>query len=570
MAVANIDLDKCTGCGTCVESCPMDVFRLDTVVEYRKEYSPCSLACPLGLRQREYHDFLAKGMLDEAVEVLRLCHPMPAVTGRICPHPCEPECSRVQIDAAVNINALERYLGDYLLHSDPPAPCLPEGDRVAVVGSGPAGLAAAYFLTLDGYRVTVFEKYEDPGGLLRRAVPRFRLPEENVEAQIAFYRKMGIVFRTGVRVGVDISIADLRGDGFAAFVVATGAARPVGLDVPGGDAEGIISAMEFLSAARVASRDTSGGETTSSAADVGDNGQVSGAVAVVGGGSVALDAARSAVRLGADRVDVVCLERLEPGLKDSMLALTTEIDEAIAEGIVIHASRGVDSFVVDKGKVRGVRCVECLNVRDDDGRFNPVYGDCVLPEEIEAQTVIIAVGQTPDPTLVPAGITTDRQGRISVDETTMWAADGLFAAGDCVSGASTVVEALAMGKRAAEMAGRFLRGEDLPAGAEEAPALAAEPPKDKVEVTERVEYRLRPAAEREQDFGEVVMGFTALDAGREAERCLTCGSRSKIVYADDCQVCRLCQHYCPTEAIEVTEGILLGSLHGWDVVELGR
>jgi NAD-dependent dihydropyrimidine dehydrogenase PreA subunit len=217
-----------------------------------------------------------------------------------------------------------------------------------------------------------------------------------------------------------------------------------------------------------------------------------------------------------------------------------------------------------------VRCVECLSVRDDTGRFDPVYGDCVLPQEIEAQTVILAIGQTADRALVPADFATDSRGLIRANEATTLVAPGLFAAGDAVSGASTVVAALAEGRKAAAAVGRFLRGEELSIGAGETPARAVQPPKEKVEVTERVERRMRPAAERRGDFGEPALGFSEIEAQVEAERCLTCGSRSKIAYLDDCQVCRLCQHYCPTEAIEVTEGVLLGSLHCWNVIELGR
>jgi NADPH-dependent glutamate synthase beta subunit-like oxidoreductase len=553
MAVSKIDLDKCVGCGTCVESCPMDVFRLDTVVEYRREYSPCSLACPLGVRQREYHDLLKMGMLDEAADILRLCHPMPAITGRLCPHPCESECTRTNIDVAVNINALEQHLGDHLLALEPPVAGALHRGRVAVIGSGPAGLATAYFLVLDGFEVTVFEKDDRLGGLLRTAVPAFRLSEGVVDKQIEFYKKMGIAFRTGVQVGVDVTTEDLRKEGYDAVVAATGAARPLGLSVPGSDAAGIVSAMEFLAGAKT-----------------GTVGEVSGGVAVIGGGSVALDAARTAVRLGADQVSVVCLECLEPGHKDSMLALAGEIEDGMAEGITIHPSRGVASFVVKDGRVDAVRCVECLSVRNDDGEFSPVYGDCVLPQEIAAQTVILAIGQTADQALVPAGFATDPRGLIRADEATTMVAPGLFAAGDAVSGASTVVAALAEGRKAAAAVGRLLRGENLLIGEGETPVRAVEPPKEKVEVTTRVERRARPADERREDFGESTLGFSEIEAQVEAERCLTCGSRSKIAYLDDCQVCRLCQHFCPTDAIEVTEGALLGCLHGWNVVVLGR
>jgi NADPH-dependent glutamate synthase beta subunit-like oxidoreductase len=298
--------------------------------------------------------------------------------------------------------------------------------------------------------------------------------------------------------------------------------------------------------------------------------EVSGGVAVIGGGSVALDVARTAVRLGADAVNVVCLERLEPGLKDSMLALTEEIEDSVAEGVVIHPSRGVDSFVVEDGQVRAVRCVECLSVRDEDGRLNPTYGDCVLPQEIEAGTVIVAIGQTADPGLVPSGFVVSEKGFIVANEATKQVAGSLFAAGDAVTGPATVVEALASGKRAALAVDRFLKGEDLHPGLDGPRDRSAPLPKDMIAPVDRLDRHTLPADERKTSFRESVLSFGWYEAKMEAERCLTCGSRSIITYLDDCQVCRLCQHYCPTEAIDVTEGVLLGSLHGWDVITLGR
>jgi NADPH-dependent glutamate synthase beta subunit-like oxidoreductase len=535
----------------------MDVFRLDTVAPDRAERSPCSVACPLGVDQRTYHHLIRADRLEDALDELRLNHPMPAITGRVCPHPCETECTRQQIDTAVNINALEQFLGDRLLAAGPPpAPDTSGGGRVAVIGSGPAGLAAAYFLALAGHRPTVFEKDEHPGGLLRSAVPAFRLPDGVLDAQLEYYRGLGVEFRAGLRVGDDLTLEDLRAEGFEVFIAATGASAALGLVVPGAEAEGIVGAMDFLTSVKS-----------------GELREVDGNVVVVGGGSVALDAARTAVRLGAAHVDVVCLEMLEPGLKDSMLALNEEIEDAMAEGCIIHPSKGVGSFKLEDGRVTAVSCVECLSVRDEDGRFSPEYGDCSMPLEIPAATVILAIGQAADARLVPAAFAVDARGLILCDELTREVAPGLFAAGDAVSGPATVVEALAAGRRAALTAGRCLAGDDLAADLGEQQERTADLPEvkrsaravDRMTEAERVDREVVPPDRRLPGFDQTVLPLGDREALTEADRCLTCGSVSTIAYLDDCQVCRLCQHYCPTKAIAVSEGALLGSLHSWGV-----
>jgi NADPH-dependent glutamate synthase beta subunit-like oxidoreductase len=553
MAVKTIDINRCIGCGTCIESCPMDVFRLDTIVEIRPERSPCSMDCPLGVHQREYHNLIKLNMLNEAAELISNYHPMPAITGRVCPHPCETECSRSLVDKSININGLEQYLGDHLLTLTPAVSNMDNKDKIAVIGSGPAGLSAAYYLTLKGYNVTVFEKDQKPGGLLKSVIPSFRLPEDVLDRQIEYYKKMGITFKTGIMFGKDLNRADLKNKGYKAFVAATGAAKPLGLSVPGADAGGITNAVDFLRCVKSGSIK-----------------KIQGKVAVIGGGSVALDAARSAIRLGSDEVNVVCLERLEPGLKDSMLALTEEIEDSRAEGIIIHPSRGIDSFVTKDGHVRSIKCVECLSVRDEDGRFNPTYGDCVLPQEIEAETVILAIGQTADSKLVPEGFKINQRGYVIADALTKQVDTELFAAGDAVSGPSTVVEALAAGKRAALTIDRFLKGEDISAGLIDQSVRAEGPPKERfIYQADRIDRLTVPAAERKVNFNETVLPLSWKQAHMESERCLTCGSRSKIAYLDDCQVCRLCEHYCPTDAIDITDGAVMGSLHAFNVVSLG-
>jgi len=510
MTVDNIDIEKCIGCGECVLSCPMDVFRLDTLVQGKQESSPCSLACPLGVKQREYHDLIKLDMLDKAAEILRLDHPMPAITGRLCPHPCETECSRNEVDEAININGLEQYLGDHILSLEPVDPVRLYKDKVAVIGSGPAGLATAYHLTLSGYEVTVFEKNDKPGGLLRSAVPAFRLPEDVLDSQIGFYEKMGITFKTGVMFGKDTTREKLENKGYRAFVAAIGAARPLGLSVPGSDAKGITSSMDFLKGVK------------------------------------------------SNR-----LERLDPGLKDSMLALSEEIDDAMAEGINIYPSRGIDSFGTRGGQVSSIRCVECLSVRDEDGRFNPIYGNCVLPREIEAETVILAIGQTADPDLAPDGFAVDQQGFILADDMTRQVAPGLFAVGDAVSGPSTVVEALASGKRAALTIDRFLKHEDISSGLDKLPPRAEGPPREKIPQVDRIDRQTLPPEDRKTSFQDTVLSLSWNEARMESTRCLTCGSRPVITHVDDCQTCWLCHAYCPVEAITISPVKYVRPMVGW-------
>ncbi len=553
MAVKSIKIDECIGCGTCVESCPMDVFRLDTIAAQRPESSPCSLECPLGLDQREYHNLIKMDMMDEAAALLQVRHPMPSITGRICPHPCENDCSRGQVDEVININGLEQYLGDYLLVEGEIPEIEEQGDKIAVIGSGPAGLSCAYNLALAGYNVTVFEKDSKPGGLLRYSLPVFRLPEDVLDRQIQVYEKMGIAFKTEAMFGRDVTREGLAEQGYKAFVAATGASKPIGLKVPGSDAEGVISAISFLKDARTGAID----KTASN-------------VVVVGGGSVALDAARTAVRLGAEKVSVICLEKLELGLKDSMLALASEIEEAQEEGIKILPSLGVESFEVTDGRVSGLACIECLSVRDENGRFSPDYGACVRMD-MDVDQVIIATGQTADADLVPPAFNTNERGFIGADPMTLQVDLELFAAGDAVSGPSTVVQALASGKKAALAISRFLKGEELTAEIIDAPVKADGVPEGReIYTAKRITRCNLEVSDRVKGFRETMQPLSANEARMESERCLTCGSRSKIAYMDDCQVCRLCQHYCPTDAIEITNGAVVSSLHPFNVVKLGK
>ncbi|MCP4136498.1 MAG: FAD-dependent oxidoreductase [bacterium] len=553
MAVRSVEIDKCIGCGTCVESCPMDVFRLDTIVEKRPETSPCSIECPLGLNQREYHNLIKLHLLDEAAGLLQKNHPMPSITGRICPHPCESECSRKLVDESININGLEQYLGDYSLENEKLSRPVANGVKIAVIGSGPAGLSTAHYLTLSGYGVTVFEKDSKPGGLLRYGIPSFRLSEETLDKQIGVYEKIGIAFETDTVFGIDVTREELKNKGYKAFVAATGASKPLTITVPGSEAEGIINAISFLEKIKK-----------------GEISEVTSKVAVIGGGSVALDAARSAIRLGADEVHVICLEQVECGKEDSMPAHPSEIKEAKEEGVIIHGKMGVESFIVDGNRISAVSCIECISITDGKGRFSPEYGKS-LDRLIEAATVIIAIGQTVDPVLVPRDFPLDKNGLISADSATLQVDSEMFAAGDVVTGPSTVVEALATGKKAALVIDRFIKGKELTIGLDEVPVKAGKPSEDReIYQAQRINRDSIAPGQRTGNFRETRQSLRDSQVMSEAERCLTCGSRSKIAYMDDCQVCRLCAHYCPADAIRITDGALLGSLHLFNVVKLGK
>jgi NADPH-dependent glutamate synthase beta subunit-like oxidoreductase/NAD-dependent dihydropyrimidine dehydrogenase PreA subunit len=528
----------------------MDVFRLD-VSDKQQEVSPCSQECPLGLNQREYHYLMKMDMFDEAAQALQQRHPMPALTGRVCPHPCESACTRSQLDDAININGLEQYLGDYLLNNVA-AEGNGQGDKIAVIGSGPAGLSSAYFLARAGYQVTVFEKDQKPGGLLQYSIPAFRLSDSIIEQQIAFYEKMGIEFKTGITVGTDVTKAELEGQGYKAFIAATGAAKPMRLNVPGSDAAGITTAIEFLKDART-----------------GASSEVAARVAIIGGGSVALDASRTALRLGAKEVHVVCLERIEPGHKDNMLALAEEIEEAKEEGVIFHTQRSTKEFKVADGKIAGLSLVECTGVREEDGRFSPNFGNDVV-EELELDGIILAIGQGADKEIVPVDFATNERGYIQADGKTLQVGAELFAAGDGVTGPTTVVRALASGKRAAVVVERYLKGEDLVAGLDIAPEITKDVPEgNNLYIEDRQQRSNADAAVRVQSFDETLQALSRTQVQRETERCLTCGSRSKVAFVDDCQVCRLCAHYCPSDCIEITDGAYMTSLHNFDVVTLG-
>ncbi len=373
----------------------------------------CENYCPAHIRIPEYLRHLREGRIAQAARVLMNDNPFPAITGRVCPVYCEPQCNRSGYDDPVAIHTIEREVGDYILNHAAdffPPPESESGKRIAVVGSGPAGLAAAYYLRRSGHEVTVYEKLPEAGGMLLYSIPPYRLPKAVVRKQIRALQGMGIRFEVGKPV--DHEEASRIQAAFDAVFVAAGAWNSVKLGVPGEDAPGVLYALDYL-------KRVNSGERTA----LGER------VIVIGSGSVALDAARAARRTGCGEVHVVCLETRDLASGDRMPALDHEIQQAEEEGIRIHASLGIRKIMVAGGKAAGIETRKCVSVREPDGTFNPKYDDTSPSPSLPADSVIIAVGQTAEPSPFTPG-------------------DTVFEAGDMIEGPSKVIQAVVSARRA--------------------------------------------------------------------------------------------------------------------------
>jgi NADPH-dependent glutamate synthase beta subunit-like oxidoreductase len=534
MAIERIDPGLCNGCGICVTTCPVDVIRLDTAVREKGEQPDCQMACPAGVDMRRYLYLLREGLIEEAMVVLRDSLPLPAVTGRVCSHPCETQCFRKEVDEAVNINGLERFVADRCLNEKAlPARKL-YAARVAVIGSGPAGLACAYFLARAGYPVTVFEALSVRGGMLSVGIPEHRLPKAVLEAQIDYIEDLGVEFKTGVTVGKDITLEVLQKD-YQAIFYAIGNQLSKRLQLPGNGLEGIISGLDFLR-------------------DIKDR------VVVIGGGNVAVDVALTTLRSGSKEVRLACVES-----RAQMPGHSEEIDQAVEEGVALFDSWGPKAIIGDdEGKVTGVELVRCVSVLDKNDKFNPIYNEKET-KRIDADMIVLAVGQEADLSILPQGMMLNPNGSVRVDpitaETTL---PGVFAGGDVAFGQASVVEAIAAGKRAFVSIDRYLKGEDLKAGRYlRRAARVKNPPKEGVDRMARETAPMIPVSERRNNFKEVKTGFNEDMANLEAQRCMTCGSRATIEYVEECQLCLFCERDCPQKAIYVSPEKKMTPLIAW-------
>jgi len=474
--------------------------------------APCQNACPTDQNAWGYVSLIAEGRFKDAIAVIKEANPFPAVCGRVCVHPCEGKCRRNQLDESIAICALKRFAADQDMASlDPhrPQAAPSNGMRVAVIGAGPAGLSAAYFLALKGYGVTVFESLPVAGGMLAVGIPEYRLPKKILKSEIAFITDLGVEIRLNSTFGKDVTSEQLFADGYRAILLATGAHAGQRMGIPGEDTEGVIEGVTFL-------RDLSLKKPI----------KARGKVAVIGGGNVAIDAARSALRLGAS--DVSILYRRE---KEDMPAYIEEVEEAHKEGVHINTLVSPKRIITENGKVTGIECVRsALGKFDSSGRRRPEAipgSEFVVP----ADMVIAAIGQKPDLSYLNGdGVRPADNGTLQVDKSLATTRAGIFAAGDTVRGPATVVEAIADGKKSAMAIDRYLGGNGVTESAFRRSLLTLNPTYDmEAYQTERKreEQPQVPLSARYRSFDEVVLAYPIKTAVEEARRCLHCYLREE-------------------------------------------
>jgi NADPH-dependent glutamate synthase beta subunit-like oxidoreductase len=529
MAIKQIDSGKCIGCGICVNSCAMDVLRLNHFLTDKEEITPCRSACPAGVNMRGYIHLLTQGKLEEAMKLIREELPLPAVTGHVCFHPCEKECARKEVDEAVNINALERYVADYWLQENAKPALRIYLRKVAIIGSGPAGLAAAYDLVKMGYPVTVFESQPLLGGMLRTGIPEYRLPGNILDAQIGYIEGMGVDFKTGVTFGKDLTLSGLKKKEYQAILFAIGAQQSREIDVEGAHLTDVLWGLDFLREVKLKRKV-----------------KVKERVVVIGGGNVAIDAALTALRLGAKDVRIVCLE-----CREEMPAHEEAIKTAMDEGVDISVSWGPKRVVGDRKRVKGIELIRCLSVYDKTGRFKPSFDENTT-RSMETDMVIFAIGESTDLSVLPGGMKTDNNHILADPVTLETSLPGVFAAGVAVSGPGSVVEAIASGKKAAVSIDRYLRGIDLKAGREAEVKVVKKPPREGIEKRPRQATTLLPIDQRKKSFSEIKAGFGKETAEQEERRCMACGSKAFIKYFEDCMTCYTCERDCPEKAVFVS------------------
>ncbi len=474
----------------------------------RKAMPPCKAACPAGVNAQGYVALISQGKLKEALSVIRQNNPLSAICGRVCTHPCEAECNRGEIDEPIAIAALKRFVTDFewSIAAEEIAPVpRTKDEKVAVIGSGPAGLTAAHDLVKMGYGVTIFEALPTSGGALSVWIPEYRLPKKIVQSEIKAIQKLGVEIKLNSPIGRNgLTVDKLWEQGYKAIFIAVGAHNNVKLNIPGEELEGVSPGVSFLKDVNLG-KDVKLGEK----------------VAVVGGGNVAIDAARTALRLGAKEVFIVYRRS-----RQEMPAIEEEVEEAECEGIEIHYLAAPLKILGRNGKVTGVECIRMeLGEPDASGRRQPIP---IKGSEfsIDADMVIPAIGEAPDLTFLPedSKFNIADRGTLEVDLFSLATSQpGIFAGGDAVTGPATIIEAIAAGRKAALSIDAYLQRKGLPSENEPLPTVTIEEiDLTNVERKNRMAMPATPLEERTSGFKEVKLGLSQEMASEEADRCIDC------------------------------------------------
>lgn len=572
--VARVEKDKCVACGQCVENCPVNALKMGQKIcskkpvvenittkitprdrEWKEENwnadyrinredvvasgtAPCKTNCPAHIAVQGYIKLASQGKYAEALELIKKENPLPAVCGRICNRRCEDACTRGQIDEAIAIDEIKKFIAEQEL--DAKNRMIPtkrheySDKKIAIVGAGPAGLSCAYYLALDGYSITVFEKQEKLGGMLTMGIPSFRLEKEVVEAEIEIIKAMGVEFKTGVEVGKDVSLDELRKQGYKAFYLAIGAqgGRKVGIE--GEDAEGVMSGIDFLKSINQ------------------DNTQkYDGKVVVVGGGNVAIDVSRTAVRAGAASVEQFCLES-----RSEMPAAADEVEEAEEENIKINCGWGPKRIITEDGKVKAIEFKKCTAVFDQDRRFNPQYDENEVIT-VEADHVLLSIGQSViwDQLVEGSKVELRRNGTVEADAFTYQTAEpDIFVGGDVYTGPRFAIDAIAAGKEGAISIHRFVQpGQSLVFGRDRRQYKELDKEAAILESFDNAS-RQRPANRKlEKKATETFKDYRGIlteeQVKKETERCLGCGATMVDEYM--CVGCGQCTTKCKFDAIHL-------------------
>ena len=582
--VARTETDKCVACGRCVEVCPAGAVKLgqklcaastrevpeypkqelpDTVKwgpekwspDYRNKNrietydtgtAPCKTACPAHIAVQGYLKLAAQGRYRDALALIKRENPLPAICGRICSRRCEDACTRGRIDSAVAIDEVKKFIAEQDLaaeHRYVPEVVTPTraggfDDKIAVIGAGPAGLSCAFYLAEKGYKPVIFEKNARPGGMLTYGIPSYKLEKDVIEAEVDIIREMGVDIRLGVEVGRDVTLDELREQGFKAFYVAIGCQGGRLPGIPGEDAESVSVAVDFLRG--VAEQQDDGGKAE----------PMCGRTIVVGGGNVAIDVARTAARLGSEHVEMFCLESSE-----DMPASTEEVVEANEDGVHISCGWGpVEVRTGENGRVSEVVFKRCLRVFNDEGRFDPQYDENEL-RTVAADRVVFSIGQSIvwGDLLEGEAVELGRgQGAVADPKTYQTAQPDIFVGGDVYTGPKFAIDAIAAGHEAAVSIHRFVQDATLTIGRN--PRSYRELNKDDVDfgsydTASRGDAVHDYEREKAEPFREYVKTFTEEQVRAETARCLGCGA--SVVDENKCIGCGLCTTKCAFDAIHL-------------------